>query len=137
MRRVARERIFQLVFEYSFYGTPNETTLTLMSMDNDLSDDDREYMRQVYYGVIEEFDQLKGIVKAYVRADSPSEKFHRTDFYVLILATYELKHRVAPDAVVIDEAVALAKKYGVAQSGKLVNGVLANVLKQLRTADAN
>lgn len=132
MRRVARERVFQLVFEYSFYRTPNDTTLELMSLDSGLNEDDRLYMRQVYFGVISEYETLKQLISKYVRSDSPSEKFHRTDYYILIIAAYELIHRTAPDATVIDEAVELAKKYGVAQSGRLVNGVLASVLRELR-----
>lgn len=30
MRRVARENLFKLVFEYTFYGTANDQTLELM-----------------------------------------------------------------------------------------------------------
>ena len=40
MRRVARENVFKLVFEYTFYGSVNESTLELMLVDSDLTEDD-------------------------------------------------------------------------------------------------
>ena len=46
-----------------------------------------------------------------------------------MLATYELERGDAPDKVVINEAVDLAKRYGTEKSGKFVNGVLAKMIK--------
>ena len=45
MRRVARELVFKLVFEYTFYGVANDDTLDLLLVDADLSDDDRDYIK--------------------------------------------------------------------------------------------
>jgi N utilization substance protein B len=48
----------------------------------------------------------------------------------LILAAYELLHLPEmPPKVTIDEAVSLAKRFGSADSGKFVNGVLGSLLK--------
>ncbi|MCL6593122.1 MAG: transcription antitermination factor NusB [Alicyclobacillus sp.] len=53
----------------------------------------------------------------------------RVDLSVLRLAVYELLYEPAVDlAVVIDEAVELAKEYSTEESGRFVNGVLARVL---------
>ena len=41
---------------------------------------------------------------------------------------YELKFTDTPTAVVINEAVELAKRYGEEKSGKFVNGVLKGVV---------
>jgi N utilization substance protein B len=37
-----------------------------------------------------------------------------------------------PTAVILDEAVALAKRYSTDESGRFVNGVLAAAAKELR-----
>lgn len=55
------------------------------------------------------------------------------DLNVLRLAAYELAERPeVPVAVVIDEAVELAKRFSTDESGKFVNGVLSNLAKDLR-----
>jgi transcription antitermination protein NusB len=53
------------------------------------------------------------------------------DRTVLRLATYELLHEPTPPAVVIDEAVELAKALSTDDSGRYVNGVLESIRKDL------
>jgi transcription antitermination protein NusB len=55
------------------------------------------------------------------------------DRTILRLATWELMDRPdVPVAVVIDEAVELAKQYSTEQSGGFVNGVLSTIAGQVR-----
>ena len=55
------------------------------------------------------------------------------DRTILRLATWELLDRPdVPVAVVIDEAVELAKQYSTEQSGGFVNGVLSTIAAQVR-----
>lgn len=55
------------------------------------------------------------------------------DRAVLRVATYELAYRSEiPIAVVLDEAVELAKEYSTEKSGRFVNGVLAALADVLR-----
>ena len=49
------------------------------------------------------------------------------DRCILRLAVYELTMTDTPTAVVIDEAVELAKTYSTARSGRFVNGVLGAI----------
>jgi N utilization substance protein B len=57
------------------------------------------------------------------------------DRTILRLATWELLARPdVPVAVVIDEAVELAKRYSTEQSGGFVNGVLSTIAAQVRPA---
>lgn len=56
------------------------------------------------------------------------------DRAILRLAIFELMQRPeVPVAVVIDEAVELAKKFSTDDSGRFVNGVLAAVARQVRS----
>jgi N utilization substance protein B len=58
------------------------------------------------------------------------ERMPGVDRAVLRLAVYELLYRSdVPDAVVIDEAVELAKSLSTDESPRFVNGVLARVLR--------
>ena len=53
------------------------------------------------------------------------------DRNVLRLATYELLHEETPPAVVIDEAIDLAKRFSTDDSGRFVNGVLESIRREL------
>lgn len=64
------------------------------------------------------------------------DRMAATDRNVLRLAAFELLHTDTPRAVVIDEAVELARRFGTAQSGQFVNGILDRlVAPQGRAAD--
>jgi len=55
------------------------------------------------------------------------------DLNVLRLASFELVERLdVPVAVVIDEAVELAKRFSTDNSGRFVNGMLASLADELR-----
>jgi N utilization substance protein B len=55
------------------------------------------------------------------------------DRNILRVATFELKHRNdVPTAVVLDEAVELAKRFSTDDSGRFVNGVLSAVAASVR-----
>lgn len=131
MRRVARENIFKLVFEYTFYGSVNESTLELMLVGEDLNDDDKDYINQAYLGVVTREDELKAIIEAHLSGYT-LDRIYRPDYAVLLLATYELLEHTAPNAVIINEAVELSKKYGTDKSGSFVNGVLAKIVKDVQ-----
>ena len=63
------------------------------------------------------------------------ERMPVVDRTILRLATSELLvGDDVPVAVVIDEAVELAKQYSTEQSGKFVNGVLSTIATQVRPA---
>jgi len=55
------------------------------------------------------------------------------DRTVLRLATYELIHEDTSPAIVIDEAVGLAKAMSTDDSGRYVNGVLESIRRELAT----
>jgi len=58
-----------------------------------------------------------------------------TDRGVLRLGAYELLQTETPERVAIDEAVDLAKRFGTAQSGPFVNGILDRLLRDKNADD--
>jgi N utilization substance protein B len=58
------------------------------------------------------------------------ERMPAVDRNVLRLALYELRHTATPTAVVISEAVELAKTYSTNRSGAFVNGVLGHLAEE-------
>ncbi len=65
------------------------------------------------------------------------ERMPAIDRQILRLATFELLDRPdVPLAVVLDEAVELAKQYSTEDSGRYVNGVLSSVAARARPGEA-
>ena len=58
------------------------------------------------------------------------DRMAATDRNVLRLAAFEILHTDTPPAVAIDEAVELARRFGTAQSGQFVNGILDRLVPQ-------
>lgn len=131
MRRVARENVFKLLFEFSFYGRLNDDTLSIMLSDAELTDNDKLYINETYAGVTVNYDKLTEIIAADTEGYSV-DRLYRPDLTILRLAVYELLKETAPAPVIINEAVELAKKYGTEKSGSFVNGVLARIVKDAK-----
>ena len=128
MRKIARETVFMLLFEHSFLNERNDDGIELLMLADDFTEDDKDYIKRTYDGVILSADSLKEKISARLE-NYRIERLYRPDLIVLMLATYELERGDAPDKVVINEAVDLAKRYGTEKSGKFVNGVLAKMIK--------
>jgi N utilization substance protein B len=60
------------------------------------------------------------------------ERMAMVDRNILRLAAFELIHTDLSKAVVIDEAVKLAKEYSTASSGSFINGVLDTIASTVR-----
>ncbi len=62
--------------------------------------------------------------------DFPVKKINKVDLAILRLAIYELLiDKKAPQNVIIDEAVELAKEFANETSPSFINGVLGNIIK--------
>ena len=87
----------------------------------------RAYAEAIVRGVVATRDALdERITKA--SQNWRLARMTRVDRNVLRLATWELLEQPeTPRAVILDEAVELAKRYGTEDSGAFVNGVLGRV----------
>lgn len=60
----------------------------------------------------------------------PISKINKIDLAILRLAVYEISQQTAPEKVIIDEAVEIAKRYGSESTPAFVNGVLGAVVNK-------
>lgn len=128
MRRASREIVFKLLFEYSFQNEKNDQTKDLMLMDSDMTEEDKEYIEKTYYGVVDNIETIKKTLADNITGYT-LDRIYRSDLVILEMAAYEISEASVPQAVVINEAVDLAKKYGTDKSGGFVNAVLAKLAK--------
>jgi len=93
------------------------------------------YAEELFRGVGSRSAEVDRLIAAHA-TDWSLGRLPAVDRQLLRLGAYELlERREIPVAVVIDEAVELAKQYSTEESGRYVNGVLAAIARELRPAE--
>jgi N utilization substance protein B len=96
------------------------------------SDEAREMAERMVRGTISEIEAVDGEIGA-AASHWRIERIAAVERNVLRLAAWELLHTPeTPSAVIIDEAVDLAKRFGEADSFAFVNGVLDAIRRSVR-----
>lgn len=130
MRKIAREKCLALVFEFMFLKEEkNIDEVEFVNDNNDLTEDDLGFIKNTYSGIVENFDNLKEEISKYLIGYS-IDRIYKVDLAILLISLYEIKQKQNPIAVVIDEAVRLAKMFSTDKSLGFINGVLAEYVKR-------
>ena len=127
-RSKARKRAIDVLYESDVRGTDAVTTLAerLAQADPPVP----EYTVELVEGVTGNAAMLDEVLGEHAEGWTV-DRMPPVDRAVLRLALYELLVRQdVPDAVVIDEAVELAKALSTDESPRFVNGVLGRVLRE-------
>ncbi|MFP8908123.1 transcription antitermination factor NusB [Streptomyces atacamensis] len=133
-RSKARKRAFQILFESDQRGSA--VTAVLADWIRHARTDERqppvgEYTMQLVEGYAEHADRIDELIATY-SVGWTLDRMPAVDRNLLRLGAYELIWEDAvPDAVVIDEAVQLAKEFSTDESPTFVNGLLGR-LKELK-----
>jgi N utilization substance protein B len=95
----------------------------------------REYADEVVRGVLENLEEVDEVIRK-ASTNWRLERMARVDRNVLRLGAWELlRNKDVPRAVILDEAVELAKRFGSEESGAFVNGVLDRIAEDLGRVD--
>ena len=125
-RRAARERALGLAYECEQRNVRGPELLDGLPVPPD------EYAQMLVKGVDEHHDEIDAVIRKFSEHWT-LERMPVVDRALLRLGTFELGwHPDVPTAVVITEAVELAKQYSTKDSGRFVNGLLGRIAEQLR-----
>ncbi|MGZ4689335.1 MAG: transcription antitermination factor NusB [Acidimicrobiia bacterium] len=125
-RRESRERALGLCYELEVRD------ISVVELLEDLPVEPDQYALELLRGVEEHGAELDELLREYSEHWAV-ERMPAVDRAVLRLGCYELAHEPdVPTAVVISEAVDLAKQYSTKDSGRFVNGLLARIAEQVR-----
>ncbi len=95
----------------------------------------RQYADEALRGVAAELAAIDEVIRK-ASTNWRLERMARVDRNVLRLGAWELLHREdVPRAVILDEAVELAKRFGSEESGSFVNGVLDRIAEDVGRVD--
>ncbi|HUY30963.1 MAG TPA: transcription antitermination factor NusB, partial [Acidimicrobiales bacterium] len=93
------------------------------------------YAARIVAGIERELGRIDDLLDRHATG-WPLERMPAVDRSLLRIACYELLEEPdVPTAVVIDEAVELAKQYSTEDSSRFVNGVLAGLAAKLRPGE--
>lgn len=120
-RRLERERVLELLYESQIKGIAVEELLA------DLPTEPEPFVKELVFGIESSTSALdEEIAKRAINWDL--DRIALIDKLILRIGIWELIHHPkTPVAVVISEAVELAKEFSTEESGKFVNGILGSM----------
>jgi len=133
-RSVARKLALQALYRWQLNAAPWQDLVQEFAEAQDMPRADAAYFRTLIEGVWRSHEQLQAHLAAY--ADRPPARLDPIERAVLLIGLYELT--ACPDVpyrVAINEAVALARRFGATDGHKFVNAVLDRAARELRPGE--
>lgn len=132
-RQGSRRLGLQALYQWHFSQNTKDELVEQYQSDDYWDKSDHEYFSMIVDGCIKEQVQLDDHINS--ASEYQVEQIDPIELASLRIATYELVHCLdVPEKVVIAEAIRLCKKFGSDEGFKLVNVVLDNLAKQIRTS---
>jgi N utilization substance protein B len=140
-RRVAREIAVQSLYqiEMNEVSSKEAVAMAIHEAENDneagLEVGDEKvpstFVQELVDGTRTYLEPIDQILSVYLKGWQ-IDRLSRVDREVLRLAAYEMVFRSdVPPKVALNEAIEVAKHFGSEESGKFVNGVLGNMIKEI------
>ena len=120
-RREARERAIAVLYEAELRAVSATQILEDQVVELD------SFVVDLVVGVTDNVEQLDAEIDALLDQGWSLDRLGMLDLWILRIGVHELLRNDAPVAVVINEAVELAKTFGGDNSPKFINGVLGSV----------
>ena len=135
-RRKARHYGMQALYQWQMAGASLGDIEAEFRADYDFAHVDLEYFQALLHGIPACVDELDAAMEPLL--DRKLDDLGPVERALLRMGMYELTHRIdVPYKVVINEEVALAKKFGATDSHKYVNGVLDKAARELRKVEVD
>ena len=133
-RTVARKLALQALYRWQLNACDWQELVREFAEDPDMRRADAEYFRALINGVCAQRAELDGALEPLL--DRKPAELDPVEHAVLLIGGYELQR--CPDVpyrVVINEAVALARRFGATDGYKYVNGVLDRAARLWRSEE--
>lgn len=125
-RSQSRERALSLLYEAGVKSISGQEVLAGLVVPVD------ESVREIVLGVCDRQVEIDGIIAEHAQGWT-TDRMPAIDLQILRIGVFEILARAdVPVAVVLDEAVELAKRFSTDDSGRYVNGVLAAIGRRHR-----
>lgn len=130
-RRKAREFALQALYQWHINQQSAGAIEAQFQTQPGLAKADQAYFSELLRAVVQQVQQLDTQLQTVV--DRELATLTPVELSILRMGTYELQTRLEiPYRVVLNEAIALAKKFGATQGHRYVNAVLDQLSRTLR-----
>lgn len=130
-RHRGRQRALQCLYQWEITRAPIDRVLERFWRANEEPREVREFAERLIRGAVEESGRADELI-AEQAENWRLERMGVVDRNILRLGVYELlREEGTPPAVVIDEAIELAKKFSGDTAGQFVNGILDGIRKRI------
>jgi N utilization substance protein B len=139
-RHRSRRRALQVLFEWDMRREPIDRAIshfyeTLYSEESEKKPKPDRFMEELVRGTVENATEIDKKIEA--KAEHwRLERMPVVDRNILRLAIFELEGKTVPAAVIIDEALGLARQFSGDESLPFINGVLDAVYRGSLAAEA-
>jgi len=126
----------QILFQWDMRHLPIEDCIRLFNESLHSESDDPaplkpdDFVDALVRGTVEKQEEIDGMIRRHLQ-HWRLERMAAVDRNILRLATYELLATTTPPAVVIDEALELARRFSNDEAVQFVNGVLDAAHKEI------
>jgi len=132
-RRKAREYALQFLYRIDFINTASPKSVDLKAFWTDVEEKDADlkaFAEDIISGALKNLYEIDSIIQKAAEKWKIS-RIASIDRNILRLAAYELLFRKdIPQAVTINEAIEIAKKYSTSESASFINGILDRIAKE-------
>ena len=133
-RRRSRQRALQILYQWDMRKQAIDDSIeafyqTLYSEESPVRPPRDEFLDQLVRGTAEKIAEIDPVITSHAE-HWRLERMPSVDRNILRLAIYEMSHTATPPAVVIDEALELARRFSTEESVQFVNGVLDAVHRE-------
>ena len=128
-RTKARERALQMLYQMDIRHAAPQQILAESWQEEAPLEEVKTFANQLFLGTAEHLESLDAFITSH--ADNWNlKRMAVIDRNILRLGAFELLHLAdVPPKVCINEAIELAKRFGDAESGRFVNGILDAIHK--------
>jgi N utilization substance protein B len=134
-RRRSREHALQILFQWDMRKQPVDESIeafygTLYSEESPAVKPERDpFLEDLVHGTVDKSGEIDALISSHAE-HWRIERMPAVDRNILRLAIFEMRHTETPAAVVIDEALELARRFSNEESVHFVNGVLDAVHRE-------
>lgn len=135
-RRKGRILAFQGVYSWDVSQSPLEDILKFSWAHGDDTEaesgkDEYVFASLIISGTIENVAKIDEMIKSHLSASWTMERINKVSLAILRTSIYEMKFQAGSEPnIVIDEAVSIAREYGLEDSYKFINAVLDKIGKE-------
>ena len=130
-RRKGRILAFQALYSWDVGQSPLEDILKFSWLSETAPVEETAFASLIISGTVEHVAEIDELIKKHLSASWTLERINKVSLAIMRTSIYEMKYQAGSEPkIVIDEAVNIAREFGLEDSYKFINAVLDKIGKE-------